>query len=315
MSSPRTAQRLNRILAMLPWVIANPGSTVEDVAGRFGYTNNELLADLDLIFVCGLPGYGPGDLMEAYVEDEQVIIDMADYFSRPLRLSPAEALGLLASGMALASTEQAPPALERAVEKLAAAVLPGASEVLAVELAAEPDGLDVLRAAARSNTVVEIQYLSLATNESTVREVESWSLFSSLGNWYLSAFCRLKQEERVFRVDRIRQMVASDESFVPPAELPKPEIRFTPSEEDVYATISLGRRSRWVAEYYPVDILDDTEDALVVVFAASDPLVAARLLLRLGSDATLEEGDIVGGALAALRSSILNRYETVHAAG
>ena len=50
----------------------------------------------------------------------------------------------------------------------------------------------------------------------------------------------------------------------------------------MYATISLGRRSRWVAEYYPVDILEDTEDSLLVRFAASDPLVAARLLLRLG---------------------------------
>ena len=308
MSSPKTAQRLNRILAMLPWVIANPGATVNEVTERFGYNTSELLADLDLVFVCGLPGYGPGDLMSAYVEDDHVVVDMAEYFSRPLRLSPPEALGLLAAGMALASTQQAPPALERAVEKLAKVVLPGASDALAVELAAEPETLDMLRGAVATNTLVDMNYMALATNEMSSREVEPWAVFSSLGNWYLSAFCRLKQEERVFRVDRIQQATLVDESFVPPEDLPKPEVRFTPSEDDVYATISLGRRSRWVAEYYPVDILEDTEDSLLVRFAASDPLVAARLLLRLGPNAELVEGDAVADTLLTLRSSILTRY-------
>ena len=100
----KTARRLTRILSMVPWVIANQGAAVEEVCRRFGYTERELLEDLNLVFVCGLPGYGPGDLMVAYVENDEVIVDMAEYFSRPLRLTPAEALGLLASGSALVST-------------------------------------------------------------------------------------------------------------------------------------------------------------------------------------------------------------------
>ena len=308
MTIPKTATRLNRILAMLPWVIANPGATVHEVTERFGYNHSELLADLDLVFVCGLPGYGPGDLMEAYVEDDEVIVDLADYFSRPLRLSPPEALGLLAAGMALASTGQAPPALERAVEKLAEAILPGASEALAVELGAEPEVLDVLRAAAADRAVAHISYMALGTNEMSTRDVEPWTLFSSLGNWYLSGFCRLKQEERIFRIDRIRDVTRTDDTFVPPDELPKPEVRFTPSEDDTYATLSLSRRARWVAEYYPVEIIEDAPDALIVRFAASDPLVAARLLLRLGPTAQLLEGEEVESAVALLRKTILERY-------
>ena len=97
---PTTAQRLNRILAMLPWVIANPGATVDEVCARFGYERRELAADLDLVFVCGLPGYGPGDLMVAYIDDEEVVVEMADYFAQPVRLTAPEALILLASGMA-----------------------------------------------------------------------------------------------------------------------------------------------------------------------------------------------------------------------
>ena len=246
--------------------------------------------------------------MEAYVDGDEVIVDMADYFSRPLRLSPPEALGLLAAGMALASTEQAPPALERAVEKLAATILPGAEETLAVELAAEPETLDILRNAAADHRVAHLTYVSLAANQQTERDVEPWAVFSSLGNWYLSAYCRLKQEERVFRIDRIREVSVGDEPFEPPAELPTPEVRFTPSEDDVYATLALGPAARWVAEYYPVETVDDTPERLVVRFAASDPLVVARLLLRLGSSAELIEGEAVGNATESLRRRILQRY-------
>ena len=115
MTSNKTAMRLTRILSMLPFVIARPGVSVDEVSQRFGYTRKDLIDDLNLVFLCGLPGYGPGELIDASVEDDEVWVDMADYFSRPLRLTPPEALVLLASGMALTSAGQGPPALEEAV--------------------------------------------------------------------------------------------------------------------------------------------------------------------------------------------------------
>lgn len=308
MSSSRTAARLVRILSMVPWVLANRGVTVDEVCDRFGYTQKELAQDLDLVFVCGLPGYGPGELMEAYIDGDEVVVDMADYFSRPVRLNPAEALGLLASGMALASTNQAPPALERAVEKLAAVVLGDAEETLAVELAAEPDTLDTMRRAAAEHRVVDIVYTSIGKGETRERTIEPWSVFSSLGNWYVSAHCRTAGGERVFRLDRIRQAVLGDETFEPPAEIPPPEVRYTPGEDDVYATLELDDSARWVAEYYPVETLDDRPGTLTVRFAAPDPAVVARLLIRLGTHARLVDGDEVGAATDALRSAILARY-------
>ncbi|HDH03236.1 MAG TPA: WYL domain-containing protein [Actinobacteria bacterium] len=304
----KTAIRLNRILSMLPWVIANRGTSVEEVCERFGYSPSELAKDLDLVFVCGLPGYGPGELMEAYIDGDQVVVDMADYFSKPVRLNPAEALGLLAAGMALGSTDQAPPALERAVEKLAAAVLGDTEDVLAVELAAAPGSLDDLRRAAIDHRVVEFTYTSLGKGETKSRVVEPWSVFSSLGNWYLSGHCRTADAERIFRLDRIRDLVAISEVFEPPADLPVPEVRYTPGEDDIYATLKLGPASRWVAEYYPVEIVSDDEDSLVVRFAASTPAVVARLLIRLGVDAELVEGEEVAIEAERLREAILARY-------
>lgn len=293
---------------MLPWVIANPGATVDEVCERFGYSPKDLIADLDLVFVCGLPGYGPGDLMVAYVEDDEVVVDMADYFARPLRLTPAEGLGLLAAGMALISSGQAPASLEHAVEKLGGALSPDGGELLSVDLAGEPELVAMLRTAAAKGRVVDLVYVSLGKGETKTRSVEPWSVASTLGNWYLSAFCRSAGGERIFRVDRIRDARVTDETFVPPENPPPVEVRYLPGEDDVRATIRLAKRAQWVAEYYPIEVVEDDADGLVIRFSAGDIAVIARLLLRLGDAAELVEGAGVAEALEDLRRRILGRY-------
>jgi proteasome accessory factor C len=306
-TSPKTAQRLNRILSMLPWVIANPGATVDEVCERFGYTKRRLAADLDLVFVCGLPGYGPGDLMVAYIDEDEVVVEMADYFSNPVRLTSPEALSLLASGLAIQSTGHASAALDRAIDKLRGVLLPDGVDSLVVDIS-EPEMVGTLRAAAAAGDVVEIVYTKLSSGETTTRLIEPWVVFSTMGNWYVSAFCRAAQAERVFRVDRIKSIAATTERFEPPEVPPAPTVHYSPNEDDVRATIELAARGRWVADYYPVEVVADRGEWLLVRFSASDPLVVARLLLRLGGDGRLVEGDEVASSLARLRSVILKRY-------
>ncbi len=113
----------------------------------------------------------------------------------------------------------------------------------------------------------------------------------------------------MFRLDRIRDLTVGDERFEPPAASPVPEVRYSPSVEDVMARIELSPAAAWVADYYPVAVLSDDGEAKVVEFSASDPMVTARLLLRLGDTARLVAGDEVAGATAALRERILARYE------
>lgn len=308
MTSPRTAQRLNRILAMLPWVIAHPGAGVDEVCERFGYTRGELAADLDLVFVCGLPGYGPGDLMVAYIDEDEVVVELADYFANPVRLTPPEALSLLAAGMALLSTGQAPPALETAVAKLEKVVLGVDEQSVVVDLA-EPAFVGDLRLAAAEERVVDIEYTALATGETTRRQVEPWLVFTTLGNWYLRGHCRLAGAERVFRIDRIRKVALLDEKFEAPRVPVTAEVGYTPGEEDVRATIRLAPEARWVADYYPVEVIADDPEWLTVRFSASDSSVIAGLLLRLGQAAELTEGEEVKKRLDQLRDRILDRYQ------
>ncbi|MEE9297614.1 MAG: WYL domain-containing protein [Acidimicrobiia bacterium] len=308
MTSPRTAERLTRILAMLPWVIAHPGATVDEVCERFGYSRSELVKDLNLVLVCGVPGYGPGELMDAFIDGDEVVVDAAEYFARPVRLTAAEALMLLAAGMAIISAESATPALTTAVAKLQA-VIDADDDAVSVDIGAEPEAAVALRRAATTGNVVTITYTALGSGETTVRDVEPWAVFGTLGNWYVNGYCRRAAAERVFRIDRIREVVVGEERFDPPAVSSEAEVRYSPSVDDVTARIELSPPAAWVADYYPVSVVSDTEAGRVVDFSATDPMVTARLLLRLGNAARLVSGSEVESATRTLRERILARYE------
>lgn len=307
MSRERTAARLSRLLGMLPWVIAHPGAEVSEVCARFGYTRDELARDLAAVFVSGLPGYGPGDLMVGYIDGDEVVVDLADYFARPVRLSAGEGLALLAAGMALASSGAAPAVLHTAVAKLAGVLVPDDGS-LEVGLPPPPEMAGTLGEAASRGEVVRLTYTSLGRGATTVREVEPWRVFATLGNWYLSGRCRLAGGERVFRLDRIREAVPTGERFTPPAEPPPTEVRYAPGADDVSAVIALSPAAAWVAEYYPVEVLSRDGEGLVVRFSAPDAAVGARLLVRLGTAGMLLEGAEVAAAAADLRRRIKERY-------
>jgi proteasome accessory factor C len=282
---------------------------VKEIMERFDYTEAELIRDLNTVFVCGLPGYGPGDLMEAFIDDNEVVIDAADYFARAPRLTPAEALGLLAAGLTITGSGQGSPELSSAVEKLSRVVMGDATDAISIEVAPGMDTLDLLREAATDRRVIRIRYRSLSKEEETVREVEPWTVFTTLGNWYVQGHCRLVDAERVFRVDRIRSVEKLDESFVRPDEITRPVVTYSPSDDDVVCTIALGPEARWVLEYYPVAVISEDGGETHISFSSPEAQVPARLLLRLGASARLVEGDEVRAAVQEIGRSLLEKYQ------
>lgn len=308
MTTNRTVSRLSRILALIPYVLANPGADVEEVMERFGYNLDELSRDLNSVFVCGLPGYGPGDLMEAYIDEDEVVIDSAEYFSRAPRLTPTEALGLLAAALAVAASGQGTPALDSAIKKLTAALLPEAGDALDVDLTAVSDDVAIIRDAARSRNPVEITYRSLSREETTTRVIEPWNVFTTLGNWYVMAHCRMVDDSRTFRIDRIKDVVVLDETFELPKTIPDPGVGYTPSDGDIAATIELSQRALWVLEYYPVEILKETARTTTIRFSSPDAELPARLLLRLGGTAKLKKGPEVAARVAEMAEQLDSRY-------
>jgi proteasome accessory factor C len=308
MSSPRTVSRLARILALIPYVLSKEGVEVREILDRFGYDEAQLTKDLNTVFVCGLPGYGPGELMEAYIDGDEVVIDAADYFARAPKLTSTEALSLLAAGMAIVGAGQASAELESAVNKLAKAVMPDAGSAISVDVSGEPETLESLRGAAAGRNVARITYRSLSRETETVRDIEPWAVFTTLGNWYVQGHCRRVDAERVFRVDRIRQLQVLEEEFVRPTGIPEPGVTYSPSDDDVVARIALSPQAAWVLDYYPVEVLKETKATTEILFHSPDAEIPARLLLRLGNGAKLLEGDEVRARVAAMGGALQDRY-------
>ena len=307
-TSSRTVSRLSRILALIPFVLENQSADVAEIMERFDYTEDQLTRDLNTVFVCGLPGYGPGDLMEAYIDEDEVVIDAADYFTRAPRLTPTEALGLLAAGMTVIGTGEATATLESAVKKLIKAVMPDADSALAVDVLDESANVGVIREAAANGRVIKIVYRSVGKEETTERDIEPWSVFATLGRWYVTGHRRLVDDERTFRVDRIRDLEVLKESFNRPKAVPEPGVGYSASPGDVVCEIDLFPKAQWVLEYYPVEVVREYKTKTRIRFSAPDAEVPARLLLRLGENARLVKGPEVAERIRELGTSLLATY-------
>lgn len=309
MTSSRTVTRLSRILALIPYVLDQQAVDVSEIMERFGYTEEQLTRDLNTIFVCGLPGYGPGDLMEAYIDEDEVIIDAADFFSKAPRLTPIEALGLLASGMTVIGSGEGSPALEAAVRKLSKVVMPDADTSLAVDVLDQSRHVGSLRDAAAANQIVHIVYRSVGKEETTERDIEPWSVFVTMGRWYVYGHCRLVDGPRTFRVDRIKELKVLADVFERPDEIPTPGVGYSPSKDDVTCVIDLAPEALWVLEYYPVDVVRESAKGTRIRFHSPDAEVPARLLLRLGAHGRLVDGPEVAVRIEAIGQALLSRYQ------
>ena len=205
----RLGRRLRRILLMLPYAIKHPGVSVDELSRKFGVEKRDLLEDLNLVYMCGLPGYGPGDLIDVSFEDDRVYVRMADYFSAPLRLSPAEALSLYAGGAALASLPDMTDAdaLRSALEKLGRALGADGDRSADVTVHLEEgasEHLGVIQEALRKGKRIHLEYLSASRGVLTERDVDPWGLIAALGYWYIVGLDHDSGEERMFRTDRIK---------------------------------------------------------------------------------------------------------------
>ena len=311
MSRPLVGPRLQRVLALVPWILAHPGVTITELAARFEVSELELERDLELLPMCGLPPYTADRLIDVSVVDGGVEIRLAEYFERPLRLTPAEGLSLLAAGRALlavpGSATDGP--LATALAKLDDALgVPGG---LAVDVGTS-DHLQRLQDAAADDERVEIDYYSFARDEMTTRVIDPWRVFHAFGTWYVAAWCHRAEAERLFRVDRVRAVRETGEHFDPESRTDDDsrDLVYRPRPDDPRVTLRLAPAAEWVVESHPHESASRTRDgSWQIVLAVSEPTWLERLLLALGPDArVVAPSDLVTlGAEAATR--LRRRYE------
>jgi proteasome accessory factor C len=303
--------RLGRLLAVVPWVAARDGPPVEEVCRRFGVGEEALLDDLNLLFMCGVYPFTPDVLIDVDVSGGRVWIRMADYFRRPLRLSPQEGLALVSAGSALLAVPGADPdgALATALAKLENVLGVGAEDGLDIELApVTPTVLNTIRQAVDQHRKLELDYYSFGRDGHSTRVVHPWRVFNANGQWYLAGWCERAVGERLFRVDRISRATPLGAPFDPPAGRAGGSTDvYHPGPDDPLVVLDLKPPAHWIAEQYPNEGVEIRPDSVLRVrLRTSEKAWLARLLLRGGPDVEVVEGDASGAAHVA--AQIRDRY-------
>jgi proteasome accessory factor C len=309
MTRPDASVRLRRLLTIIPWIVDHQGSTLDELAARFGMKVSELERDLELVPFCGLPPYTPDRLIDCEIVDGRVFLRFAEYFARPLSLTPGEGFALLAAGQALVAVPGADPkgSLASALGKLAGVL--GAGDGMSVELGPARH-LEPLRAAAEASERVEIDYYTFGRDELTTRRIDPRAVFAAAGQWYVDAYCHRAADDRLFRVDRVRGVRPTGEYF-DPARLPGGTTAgvFHPRPSDRRVTLLLNAAASWVPESYPVESVEEAPDGrLKVVLVANERAWLERLLLRLGPSAEVLEPAEVRAEAAEAARRLLVRY-------
>src|ERR1700710_3291721 len=161
MAATSNEQRLPRLLALVPYLQARPGIKIAEAAADFGVTEAQLRRDLQLLWMCGLPGHGPGDLIDLSFEGETVSVIFDAGMSRPLRLTAEEALALVVALRTLAETPGLADsdAVQRALAKVEAAAGGAvADDTVAVELDHTERLLPILQRAVDDKKALRIRY-------------------------------------------------------------------------------------------------------------------------------------------------------------
>jgi proteasome accessory factor C len=282
--------QLPRLLALVPYLLQHPGVQTAEAAALFGVTEDQLRRDLNLLWVCGLPGHGPGDLIDLEFEGDTITLFEPAGVTRPLRLTADEALGLLVALRTLADTPGLADrdAVDRALAKVEEAAGAAAAPAQRVEVALEGEEkvLPVVREALDRGRRLHLDYYVPGRDETTERDVDPMRLLLVDGRSYLEAWCRRVEAVRLFRLDRVVAISVLDLPAEPPPTATQRDISqglFQPSESDVLVSLALGPGAHWVADYYPCESVEDAGDGTVIArLRTPDTRWVVRLALRLG---------------------------------
>ncbi len=299
-----SAERLSRLLALVPWLQAHPGISLDDCASHFGITVEQLESDLWMIVVCGIPGYGPDQLVDIQFWDGTIDVLDALTLDAPLRLSPDEAVTLLIGLRLLAQV----PGVEGRSDLVSAAakleaLTDGSTSGLAVVVPVDPDVRIAVDSALSSGQALALRYAAATSDEVTERTVIPERVHASDTHPYLEAWCTSAEAHRTFRLDRVLQAHV----------VPVPAGAWPASSDDerplTAVTLRLAPGARWLTDVVPGVVSDPpgADGSVTARMHVRDLEWAARLVLSQGGkvQAVAPEAlvTLVSGAAAAALAS------------
>jgi len=312
--------RLVRLLNLVPYLQANPRISYDEAASDLGVSVKQLRADLDQLWMCGLPGYGPGDLIDFEMSGTTIEVTFSAGMDHPLRLTSPEATGILVALRALLDVPGMvdPQAARSAIAKIESAAgtaqgeREGAAAAVDEPAPIESQAAAAVREAVRKGRALAIDYYSASHDELSSRIVDPIRVVLVGDKSYLEAWCRSAEGVRLFRFDRIVEARVLDERSAPPepAVAAGPDTSLFDADPSLpSATLLVDRAAAWMFDYYPLRVLRELPDGAceAAMTYASDEWMA-RFVLGFGSALRVLEPQSLSERVRELAVAALAAY-------
>jgi proteasome accessory factor C len=317
---PGTAtDRLQRLLALVPYVVSRNVVGLADTAAAFGVTERQLVDDLNMLWCVELRSPDPYCPIDLSYEGGEIVVSQAESIDRPLRLGVDEASALLVALRMLAEVPgmEERSALSRTIAKLEAAA--GEAAAASAQVAVQVDDVAAGGVLAQAKDAlarrrrIHMSYYVPGRDEATERDVDPMRLLVVEGRTYLEGWCRRAESVRLFRLDRVMAMAVLDVAASVPGDAQPIDVDqglFRPSADDVLVLLELSASGRWVAEYYPCEQVTELgEGRLRVSLRTPDTRWVRRLALRLGEDGQVIAPPGLAEQIRADATAALAQYE------
>ncbi len=205
------ALRAIRLLDLVPYIVAHPGISITELAKEFSITRDEVLKDLNLLFLCGLPGYTPLELIDISFDEESVVIRDPQNLAAPRNLNESEAL---IARIALAALEESTPrtaaaypqivALREKIAKAFSSSIPASA--ITFTLDKERATLEAIEGAIKQELDLEITYNNVTKDSSSRRSITPISIIAEDKRTLVSAYCHSAKALRTFNLAQISEV-------------------------------------------------------------------------------------------------------------
>ena len=297
-----------RLLTLVPYLHQREYVDVAQAAADFHVTPRQILDDLQVLVMCGLPGGLPDDLIEIDLDmaREDGLIHLRNApVSRPLRFTRDEAMSLIVAVEAVRELSDAATAgaAQSVIEKLSALV--GGAPPVRLDVAAGGGEVrDGLSRAMADERRVRLTYDGLARRGTTTPVVDPVRVEVRDGVSYLVAWSLDRDGWRTYRLDRIVAVDPTGQASDSHGKPPPGDGWFADAVSVV--TLDLDASAAWITEYYPTRGVAALPDGGVrVVLPVGDPGFLTGLLLRLGPHVqAVDPPSAAADAIAEARSSL-----------
>ena len=294
-------ERTARLLDLVPYINTHQGIALKDLAAVFEVSNAQMVNDLTTLWMCGLPGYTPLELMDLDFESGYVNISNAPTLAKPRSVTFDEGVALILGLDLLRATipTDRSDLLEK-IDSLSARLssIINLNSTFSVIAPINQGVSAAIDEALASRSSLEIEYHSMYRDEITQRTIFPIEIIQVEGQQYLSSYCYSASDFRQFKLDRIQKAVVTQESKTIPED--------ATDTQRINSRLKVLKPTREIAERFS---RQDLKAGSEFDFQTYSQQWLERSILSSGDGVALLTPPEIRASIAQMAQSMLDRYK------